>query len=114
MWNFFVLNTQPSLFQVILPVLLTLIVILLLQLVVSWVLPFKWTAVREEFRRTILEKTSRDLQLAFGDIPEQLSSRILLERQKTETMLKNTQDVSNWLASRENAIAVRDLYGKTE
>jgi hypothetical protein len=113
LWDFSMKQNPPTLFQTIFPALLTLIVILILQFFVQIFLPFNWSSVRERFRDAIRKRLAGDMTSAFNEIPANVAKTVLKEREKTEAMLKSTQEVSSWLAGRENAAAVQELYGKT-
>lgn len=112
LWRFFVENLQPEFFHVLLPVYVTLGVLVLLHVVVLVALPTRWSAIRGEFAGRLEDKLSADLATAFLALPTDVAAAVADEKRQVEYLTTETKQVSDWLAERENAAKITELYGR--
>lgn len=113
-WYYFV---EPSLYRVsmvdlLLPFALTLVVLVLLHLLGAAVLPVRWSAVREEFRRQLVTRLEGELTSVYGGIPVETAEALLRERAKVDELLASVREVREWLDARQTAASISSLYGK--
>ena len=111
LWNFFVLNEVPDFFRMSLVVLIPLMVIVVFHLLILVLLPVRWPVIRSEFRRQLGDRLGADLDRAYLDIPAEVAAAIRDERQKVDELVAETKQVSDWLAERQQAARVAELYG---
>ena len=112
LWNFFVRNQVPDLFRMSLVVLIPLLVIVVFHFLILLLLPIRWPAIRSEFRRHLGERMAAELGRAYLAIPGEVASAIREERKQVDTLIAETKQVSDWLAERQQAARVAELYGK--
>jgi energy-coupling factor transporter ATP-binding protein EcfA2 len=102
----------PALFHVTLPFLFTLLVLLLMQALITLLLPLRWTAVRGEFHSQLLERLQLELTNVYASIPEDAARQILTERSHVDQLAAAVREVLKWLDERQSAASVAGLYGK--
>jgi len=99
-------------FDLVLPPLILLAVLVLLHLVVAIVMPLRWPAIRDEFLKQLTRRLQTELDEVYSDIPAQVAQKLLAERRRIEQYLRETEEVSLWLEQREQAASVTGLYGR--
>ncbi len=114
LWNFFVSTPSivPDFFQMSLVVLIPLIVIVVLHLLILLLLPVRWPAIRHEFRKQLGVRLAAELGRAYLAIPGEVSAAILDERKQVDALVAEAKQVADWLAERQQAARVAELYGK--
>jgi hypothetical protein len=113
LWNFFVLNIVPDLFRLSLVVLIPLLVIIVFHLLIVALLLVRWPAIRSEFRKQLGERMAAELSRAYLAIPEEVAAAIRAERAQVDELVVETKQVSDWLAERQQAARIAELYGKS-
>ena len=113
-WYYFVDQSayRVSLVDLLLPFALTLVVVVLLHLLGALVLPVRWSAVREEFRRQLVDRLEGELAAVYSPIPVQTAEALLAERAKVDELLLEVKEVRSWLDARQTAASISSLYGK--
>lgn len=112
LWNYFMdPNYHPAMIDLLLPFALTLVVLILLQLLSAVLLPVRWSAVRDDFHRQLVEKLESELASVYGSIPGQTAEALLHERTKVDDLLKAVREVRTWLEVRQTEVNVSSLYG---
>jgi hypothetical protein len=111
LWNFFLHGETPGVFGVSLIVLIPLVVIVVFQLLIVLLLPVRWPAIRERFRSKLEEKLVAELKRAYLPVPDDLAAGLTDERKQIDTLIAETKQVSAWLAERQHAAQVGELYG---
>ncbi len=113
-WYYFVDQSayRVSMVDLLLPFALTLVVLVLLHLLGALVLPVRWSAVREEFRRQLVDRLEGELAAVYGPIPVQTAEALLAERAKVDELLSEVKEVRAWLDARQTAASISSLYGK--
>lgn len=114
LWNFFVPtpNVVPDLFQMSLVVLIPLVVIVALHLLVLLLLPVRWPAIRHEFRKQLGTRLAAELGRAYLALPDEVAGAIRAERKQVDALIAETNEVIDWLAERQQAARVAELYGR--
>lgn len=112
LWRFFVEDFTPSLFHIFLPLFVTLGTLVLLHVLVSLVFPLRWPAIREQFQQTLETRLNAEYERAYLPIPKELAAGVLAERKVVDGIAAETAEVSEWLAARESAAHVGELYGR--
>jgi len=97
---------------VFLPLVVLLVVLVILHLLISVLMPFRWPAIRNEFQKQLVERVRQELEAAFLPVPEEVAAALLKERAQAEALLKETGEVAGWLRQREQASGIAGLYGK--
>jgi hypothetical protein len=114
LWRFFDpqgVGYKVSTIDLLLPFALTLFVLVFLQLLSAMLLPVRWTAVRDEFRRQLVARLESELQAVYGPIPQETAEALLRERARVDELLAATREVRAWLDARQTAASVSGLYG---
>ncbi|MBN9521291.1 50S ribosome-binding GTPase [bacterium] len=112
LWDFFVVgNTDISLFRLSLVGLVPLVVIIVLHLLILMLLPIRWPAIRGEFRRELGARLDAELERVYRPIPGEIAAALTAERAEVDALVADTKQVSDWLAERQQAARVGELYG---
>jgi hypothetical protein len=112
LWNFFVRGEVPDMFRLSLVVLVPLLVVVVLHLLILTLLPVRWPAIRGEFRGELGERIAAELNRAYLTIPSEVAAAITEERKQVDSLIDEAKQVSDWLALRQQAARVAELYGK--
>jgi hypothetical protein len=75
-------------------------------------LPLRWSAVRGEFHRQLVERLNVELMSAYASIPEETALQLIAEREQVDRLTKAVQDVLTWLEDRQSAATIAGLYGR--
>ena len=111
-WRYFVeTNVNVSLMDLLIPFILTLVSLILLQLLGAMVLPVRWPAVREEFRRQLVTRLEGELRAVYSQIPTETAAELLRERGRVDELLASVREVRAWLDERQTASSIASLYG---
>ena len=112
LWDFFVHGIVPDFFRMALVVLIPLVVIVVLHLLILLLLPVRWPAIRSQFREQLGTRIAAELNRAYLTIPDEVAAAILDERKQVDALVSEAKQVSDWLAERQQAARVAELYGK--
>ncbi len=113
LWRYFMeADYRVSFVDLLLPFALTLVVLVFLQLLIAVVLPMRWSAVKQEFRRQLSARLTADMARVYGPIPQEIAAAILKEREQVSGLLGNVKEVNEWLAARENSAKIAAMYGR--
>jgi hypothetical protein len=112
LWNFFVRGETPDFFRMALVAIIPLVVIVVLHLLILLLLPVRWPAIRGEFRRHLGGRIAEELDRAYLPIPGEVAAAIHDERKQVDSLVAETKEVAGWLAERQQAARVAELYGK--
>ncbi|HEX4608806.1 MAG TPA: hypothetical protein VH092_11435, partial [Urbifossiella sp.] len=112
LWDFFVNgNTDISAFRLALIGLVPLVVIIVLHLLILLLLPVRWPAIRGEFRRVLGARLEDELGRVYRPIPGEVAAALAAERAEVDALTGDTKQVAAWLAERQQAARVGELYG---
>lgn len=111
LWNFFVKNETPDMFRMALIGLVPLTVIIVLHLLILLLLPIRWPAIRGEFRGRLETRLAAELDRVYLPVPGEIAAALQDERKQVDALTADTDHVSAWLAERQQAARVGELYG---
>jgi hypothetical protein len=98
-------------FDLVLPFAVTLFVLILLQLLNALILPVRWSAVRDEFHRQLVDRLESELKAVYGPIPGETAEALLRDRARVDELLGEVREVKTWLDGRQSAASISGLYG---
>jgi hypothetical protein len=108
----FIVNQQvPDLFQMALVVLVPLMVVAVFHLLIILLLPVRWPAIRDRFREKLGARLGAELERVFLPIPGEIATALREERAQVDGLLAETKEVADWLAAKQQAAHVSELYG---
>jgi len=111
-WNYFVVQGyQPKAFDFIVPFLLTLVQMVLMQALITLLLPMRWAAIRGEFQRHLEQRLQKSLGDGYLPIPANVAAALESERKQLEELRGEVDEVSRWLRDREQKANIGGLYG---
>jgi energy-coupling factor transporter ATP-binding protein EcfA2 len=102
---------SPQLFDVLLPFIVLLLVLVILHILISLLLPLRWSKIRGEFQKQLELRLTKELEAAYDSIPGDVAQALQGERKQVEQVLEQTREVAEWLAQREQAASIVGLYG---
>ncbi len=112
LWRYFMQDSfQPSIFSILLPFLLTLVVLILFHLLVNWVLPLRWPNIRGEFKRHLEKRIAERLTAAYVPLPGEVGDRLAAERRQIERLLDEADEVRSYVDLQQRAAHIEGLYG---
>jgi energy-coupling factor transporter ATP-binding protein EcfA2 len=114
LFNFFVPTPPviPDMFQMTLVVLIPLLVVVVFHLLILTLLPVRWPTIRSEFRTQLGSRMGTELSRAYLAIPGEVAAAVRDERRQVDALVAETRQVADWLAERQEAARVGELYGK--
>ena len=65
-----------------------------------------------EFRRQLEQRLQDALSAAYAPLPVEVADALREERQRIETLQKETEEVAQWLQEREQSASIVGLYGR--
>jgi hypothetical protein len=111
LWAFIVRQEVPGMFQMSLIALVPLTVIIVLHLLILLLLPVRWPAIRGEFHRALESRLSEELGRVYLPVPGEVAAALADERRQVDALVADTKQVADWLAARQQAAHVAELYG---
>jgi hypothetical protein len=112
LWRYYnVRGFQPQLFDVVFPLILTLVSLVLMQVLVTFLLPMRWAAIRGEFRRQLERRLEALLKETYLPIPGDIAAALARERKQLEELRGEVVQVSDWLEQRQQAANIQGMYG---
>jgi predicted ATPase len=98
--------------DLLLPVISVFFTLLILYIVMIFLLPIRWPAIKHTFRSRLTERLRQELHAAYLHLPEKLEQDLTKERQEVDKVLSSVRDLELWLQGREETSRVTALYGK--
>ena len=111
LWNFIVDQQVPQLFQMSLIALVPLTVVIVFHLLILLLLPVRWPAIRGEFIWALDSRFHAELDRLYLPVPGDIAAALIEERKQLDGLLVDAKQVSDWLAERQQAARVNELYG---
>ena len=111
LYKFIMYQETPGLFAMSLVVLVPLMVVAVFHLLILLLLPVRWAAIRDRFRDKLSIHLGEELERAFVPIPDEIAAALQDERRQVEELLAAAREVAEWLAARQEAAHVTELYG---
>jgi hypothetical protein len=99
--------------DLLLPLAAVFFTLVIMYVVIVFMLPIRWPAIRGTFHRRLTERLTDELARAYLPIPHDLAARLNAERRQVDQFLADLREVAAWLQSREAAANVGALYGST-
>jgi hypothetical protein len=113
LWLYFMVErAEVNLSSIWVPFVVLLVVLVIMHLVITLLLPMRWSTIRGEFQRQLEEHLRGDLEAVFLPIPGETAEALRAERARVEQLLAETGEVAAWLTEREQAASIAGLYGK--
>jgi energy-coupling factor transporter ATP-binding protein EcfA2 len=112
LYNFIVNQIPPSFFEVLLIGLIPLVVVIVFHLLILMLLPIRWPAIRGRFREKLAARLTEEMHRVYLPVPAEIAAALSGERKQVEELLVDTKEVADWLAERQQAAQVTELYGK--
>jgi energy-coupling factor transporter ATP-binding protein EcfA2 len=94
------------------PLTVTLLVLIVLHAMIALLLPLRWRAIRMQFYDQLQKRLRTELEQYYHQLLADIAQEVLAERRQNENFLKEIEEVSKWLAEREQAASIVNLYGK--
>jgi hypothetical protein len=115
LWKYFMEKSYDAkLFDLIMPLALTLIVMVVMQVLITLLLPMRWAAIRGEFQRQLGQRLLRVLREAYLGLPGEVATALQRERRQIEELNEEVRSVAAWLQEREQKSNITPLYGSTQ
>jgi hypothetical protein len=111
LWRYFYDKADLHLPDMLMPLAILLAVLVVLHLLITWVLPLRWPAIRGEFRRRLEERVRQELDSIYAPIPGDVAAALQEERRRVEKLAAETGEVAAWLRQREQSASIAGLYG---
>ena len=112
LYHYFMEGYIPSMFDAVLPFGVTLLVLIVMQVLITLLLPLRWSAVRGEFHKQLKDRLNQELSNIYGSIPEETARLMLAEREQVDRLAESVKDVLKWLDERQSVASIAGLYGK--
>jgi hypothetical protein len=111
LWRALVDQIPPTLFQMALIGLIPLVVVVVFHVLILLLLPVRWPAIRGEFRSRLEARLEAELDRVYLPLPGDIAAGLRDERAQVDELLADTKQVADWLAERQQAARVAELYG---
>jgi hypothetical protein len=98
--------------DLLLPVAVVLMVLLALHVLIALLLPLRWPSIRAQFQEHLRKRLQEELEAHFNQAVTDVAQEVSAERRQIEAFLAECHEVSSWLAEREQAASIVNLYGK--
>ena len=112
LYNFIVAGQTPGFFEMLLIVLIPLVVVIVFHLLILMLLPIRWPAIRGRFREKLAARLTEEMERVYLPVPAEIAAALREERKQVDDLLADTKEVADWLAERQQAAQVAELYGK--
>lgn len=113
LWKLVYEQYVPGLFEMSLVAIVPLTVCIVFHLLIQLLLPVRWPAIRGEFSRSLHRRFQEELDRIYLPIPGETAAALIAERNELEQLLADGKQAADWLASRQQAARVGELYGDT-
>ncbi|NBO93712.1 MAG: hypothetical protein EBV06_15590 [Planctomycetia bacterium] len=104
-------NVTRSWTDIFLPFIALLVVLIILHMLINLLLPLRWGAIRDEFRKQLDARLRQELEAVYLEAPGDVAAKLAEERLAADKLMGEVRDVYAWLSQREQAVAVNSLYG---
>jgi len=111
LYNFIVNQQTPGLFEMSLILIIPLTVIIIFHLLILLLLPIRWHAIRGRFLARLKRRLIEDLDRVYLPIPGEIAQALVDERKRVDELISETKTIADWLAERQHAAQVSELYG---
>jgi hypothetical protein len=98
--------------QMLIPLGVVLLVLVFLHVLIALLLPLRWVTVRSQLHDLLETRLREELESHYHQVLTDVTQEVLMERRQNEAFQKDIAEVARWLADREQAASVVQLYGK--
>jgi hypothetical protein len=113
LWRYFYQDqTNMTLGTFFLPLGVMLGVLVVLHLLIGLLLPMRWPAIRDQFKKRLRDRLGEELDASYAAVPGEVAGALANERKECEKLVGETKEVTAWLHQREQAASIAGLYGK--
>lgn len=112
LWLYFVTDNKIQLFDVLIPAIVLVFVLIVLHMVMLLLMPMRWPAIRSDFQRRLTKRVREELASVYGSIPGEVASALAEERKQIEELIVESRRISGWLGEQEQVAGVQSLYGR--
>jgi len=111
LWEYYV-GRRFEWLDLLLPLAVMFFVLVMLHVMIALLLPLRWYSIRSQFHEQLQKRLRAELEQDFHQILTDVAQEVLAERRQNENFLKEIGEVSTWLAAREQAASIVNMYGK--
>lgn len=112
LWRIFMESYDPHWSILFSPLVVTLLVLILLHVTIALFLPIHWPTIRTGLHENLEKGLRAELESHYHQVLTEVTQEVLVERKQSEAFQKEIAEVSHWLAEREQAASVVNLYGR--
>src|SRR5262249_51689907 len=111
-WKYYmVVGYDWKLVDLAMPFVLTLIALVFMHVLITLLLPMRWVAIRGEFERQLERRLRPEFDDAFLPIPTAVAADLEKEKQQTDALRADVEQVAAWLREREQKANIASMYG---
>ena len=96
------------------PLIGPLVVMICLHVLIAFVLPLRWQAIRAELEKHLEASLFSELEKVYCQVPLDVLKVMLEERGKVEHLSGEVEAVKNWMKKTEQSASIHELFGKEE
>ncbi len=112
LWGYTMEGKRFEWMDLLQPLAVTLIVLVVLHVMIALLLPLRWHVIRGQFHEQLQRRLRTELESHYHQLLTDVVHEIEAERRQNENFLKEIHEVASWLAEREQAVSILNLYGK--
>jgi len=112
LWQYTMEQRPFGMADLLMPLIVVVLVMIVLHVLIALFLPLSWPSIRAEFEARLRDHLERDMEAAYGPLPRALAEDLAAERRAADALLQEVREVARWLADREHAASIVNLYGK--
>lgn len=114
LWRIFMVEGyDPGNWSILLtPPVVTILVLILLHVTIALFLSIHWPTIRAGLHENLEKSLRAELETYYHQVLAEVTQEVLVERKQSEAFQKEIAEVSHWLAEREQAASVVNLYGR--
>jgi hypothetical protein len=112
LWEYFYVQRRFEWLDLLLPLAVVFFVLIVLHVMIALLLPLRWNAIRAQFHEQLQKRLRAELEQDFHQVLTDVAQDVLTERRQNENFVKEIGEVSTWLAAREQAVSIVNMYGK--
>ncbi|MEZ6139871.1 MAG: GTPase domain-containing protein [Zavarzinella sp.] len=111
LWRYFMKSEIGSVFDIALPFLLTLVVLIFFHLLIALLLPLRWAAVKEDFRQELGTRLQAELLKVYLAIPRDALKNLREERELIQRLQNEIVEIQQWMEKQQQQATIAGLYG---
>lgn len=100
-----------SLGSVLIPFVLTLAVLMVFHILIHLLLPMRWTAIRNDFRKHLERAIDNKLETTYLPLPGIVAKDLAAERDRIRQIAESVSELKGMLESRRHAARIDAMYG---